>query len=92
MRLQPSASRTELLLACPRPFGLDAEVEADAPGEPARYGSAFHQVIAACLRAKKPLEQTAAYARAVDKAAKNAPPGQVSKAIQEVVQKYSRQV
>ncbi len=73
MRLQPSASRTELLLACPRPFGLDVEVEADAPGEPARYGSAFHQVIAACLRspAKKTLEQTAAYARAVDKAAKS---------------------
>lgn len=72
MGVQPSASRTELLLACPRPFDLDTKADDDLPGESARYGSAFHQVIAACLRpskGKKPLERTAAYAREVDRAA-----------------------
>lgn len=70
--MQPSASRTSLLLACPRPFG-DVELEADNPEEPALYGSAFHEIIAACLRSplKKPLEKNAkGYARVVGKAVK----------------------
>jgi hypothetical protein len=70
MGLQPSASRTALLLACPRPFDPALEADPDEPGEPARYGSAFHQVAAACLKSKKPLETTTAYARAVDAAAR----------------------
>lgn len=72
MGLQPSASKTELLLLCPRPFDPTLESEPDEPGEPARYGSAFHQILASCLRApaKKPLEKTLAYAKAVDRAAK----------------------
>jgi len=73
MGLQPSASKTELLLLCPRPFDPGLVAEPDEPGEPARYGSAFHQVIAACLRSpvKKPLEKSAgAYAKEIDRAAK----------------------
>lgn len=76
MGVQPSASRTGLLLACPRPFDPDTTSDPDLPGEPARYGSAFHACLAACLSPclsrplnKKPLEKTAAYAREVDRAA-----------------------
>lgn len=66
--MQPSASKTDLLLACPRPFEI--EVENSIAGEPARYGSAFHQILAACLRRKTaPLEKTAPYMKEVDKAA-----------------------
>jgi PD-(D/E)XK nuclease superfamily protein len=71
MSLQPTASRTELLLACPRPFDPTLESEPDLPGEPARYGSAFHQILAAALRgsAKKPLERSDRYPKEVDRAA-----------------------
>jgi hypothetical protein len=70
MGLQPSASRTDLLLACPRPFDVELE-DADASSQAARYGSAFHAVIAACLKSpkKKPLERALSYAKMVDKAA-----------------------
>lgn len=76
MSLQPSASKTEILLLCQRPFDSETQTAPDEPGEPALYGSAFHQIIAACLRTgwrgtrKAPLETTDAYARAVDRAAK----------------------
>lgn len=72
MGLQPSASRTALLLACPRPFDPELEEDPDLPGEPARYGSSFHQVLAACLRSPnaKPLERSTGYAKAVDAAVK----------------------
>lgn len=69
--MQPTASRTTLLLACPRPF--EVECEPDESEEPALYGSAFHEVIAACLRSpkKKLLESdTKAYARAIGRAVK----------------------
>lgn len=71
MGLQPSASRTGLLLACPRPFHPDTPTEYDPPGEPSRYGSAFHQVIATCLRAGATGKDLApgAYAKAIDAAA-----------------------
>lgn len=69
MGVQPSASRTELLLACPRPFDPDTTSDPDISGEPARYGSAFHSVLAVCLgTSKKPLEKTARYAREIDRA------------------------
>jgi hypothetical protein len=71
MPLQPSASRTSLLLACPRPFDPELEVESSEAGEAAKYGSAFHLALAACLAspAKKPLERSARYAREINKAA-----------------------
>lgn len=72
MGIQPSASKTALLLSCPRPFDPDLEPDPDLPGEPARYGSSFHAVLAACLRspAKKPLEKDSArYAKEIDRAA-----------------------
>jgi len=73
MGWQPSASKTDILLLCQRPFDPAIEAEPDEPGEPARYGSAFHEIAASCLRSpkKKPLEKTpAAFARAVTSAAK----------------------
>jgi hypothetical protein len=76
MNLQPSASKTGVFLLCQRPFDPGTQAEPDEPGEPALYGSAFHQIIGACLRTgwrgtkKAPLESTAEYARTVDRAAK----------------------
>lgn len=66
--LQPSASRTDLLLACQRPFGPDLEIEPEEPHEPSRYGSAFHRILASLLRAKRePVGDF--YANTVDRAA-----------------------
>jgi len=44
MTLQASASKSELLLQCARPFedGIETRNE---PGEPALYGSAFHELM-----------------------------------------------
>lgn len=73
MSLQPSASRTALLLACPRPFDPDLETESSPGGEAANYGTAFHHVIAECLAspAKKPLERSVdLYSKTVHKAAR----------------------
>jgi hypothetical protein len=67
----PSASKTRLLFGCPRPFDSDMPVEEDV-GDAARYGSAFHQIIAKCLRpirGAKVFERTARYAKEVDLAA-----------------------
>lgn len=50
MALQKSASKTALLLACPRPFAEDTETEHEEPGEAAVYGTKFHALIAAKLR------------------------------------------
>ena len=44
MGIQPTASKTGLILQCPRPFSEDTEVEPRDPEEPARYGSAIHEV------------------------------------------------
>ena len=49
MGLQPSASKTGLFLACQRPFDPAVTLEHDEAEEPARYGSAFHEVIAPLL-------------------------------------------
>lgn len=68
MRLQPTASLSALLLACPRPFEVEMEYS-PTTREPARYGSAFHQVLAACLRSKAGLSK-ARYAAEVERAAK----------------------
>jgi len=72
MSLQPSASRTSLLLACPRPFDPELETESSSSGEAANYGSAFHLVTATCLApAKQPLERSVdRYSKVVHKAAK----------------------
>jgi hypothetical protein len=48
MGLQPTGSKTDLLLNCQYPFADDVEVN-DPPGEPARYGSAFHELMAGVL-------------------------------------------
>lgn len=68
MGIQPSASVTGLLLACQRPFDPELQLEASEPGEPARYGSAFHFVLAEMLRAKKAMS-AGTYAKWIDFAA-----------------------
>ncbi len=45
MGKQVTASKTPLLLQCSRPFAADTDIEYDEPSEPARYGSAFHEVL-----------------------------------------------
>jgi hypothetical protein len=47
--MQPSASRTELLLECSYPFDPRHTFAPGEVGEPARYGSAFHEVLARVL-------------------------------------------
>jgi hypothetical protein len=42
---QVTASRVHQLLKCARPFDPDVELEEDDPGEPARYGSAAHELM-----------------------------------------------
>lgn len=42
--LQPSASRSDILIECSFPFGKESTWE--VPSEPARYGSAFHALMA----------------------------------------------
>jgi hypothetical protein len=44
--MQPSASKTTLLLNCQYPFDPNLELPPDEGGAAARYGSAFHEVIA----------------------------------------------
>lgn len=72
MKYQATASRTSLLLACPRPFEEETELEDDLPKEAARYGSAFHKVVGACLRSlkNKPLEATDRFPKEITIAAK----------------------
>lgn len=43
MSHQVSASQTDLVLQCPRPFEEDTEITQDDPGEPALWGRAFHE-------------------------------------------------
>ena len=49
MTLQKTASKTALLLQCPRPFADDTETEADPPGEAAIYGTRWHKATASTL-------------------------------------------
>lgn len=67
MGWQPSASKTEILLLCPRPFDPALEEPEDMPGEPALYGSAFHRIMAVCLASPGTLEAHNKYSKLVDK-------------------------
>lgn len=51
MGLQLTASKTALLLQCPRPFAPSTEIEIDKPGDAALYGSAFHECMAISIGA-----------------------------------------
>src|SRR5882757_8630943 len=52
--MQITASKTALLLQCPRPFSKGVEIEPSDPGEAALYGQQFHRYIAALLREEIP--------------------------------------
>ena len=49
--IQPTMSKTDLLLNCPWPFNREAPIDPDVP-EYTRYGSAFHELMAICLSAR----------------------------------------
>lgn len=49
MTLQITASKTPLLLQCPRPFAHDTDTETGDVGEPAIYGQRFHSGMARVL-------------------------------------------
>lgn len=48
--IQKTASKTALLLQCPRPFSEGVELEEQNAGEAAIYGTKFHNLMAAKLR------------------------------------------
>jgi hypothetical protein len=50
--LQITASKTGLLLQCPRPFDPETETEVGDVGEAAVYGTRFHKGMAAILRGR----------------------------------------
>ena len=70
MGLQPSASKTALLLACQRPFAEDVATDTTFATEPMRYGSAFHEVEALLLLKVLKKAEGALYTKAVEDAAK----------------------
>jgi hypothetical protein len=47
VELQPTMSRSELLLNCQWPFGM--KLVREEPSEPAQYGTAFHKIMAKAL-------------------------------------------
>lgn len=49
MSLAKTASKTALLLACPRPFSEGVELEEQSAGEAAIYGTKFHNAMAQVL-------------------------------------------
>lgn len=68
----PSASRAALLLQCSRPFDSTLQLPSDPPGEPARWGSAWHEVGAHVLRLQDPkMPRTKELHRLAAKAAKH---------------------
>lgn len=71
--MQPSSSKTALLLQCPRPFDPQVEeagqIEREEPSESMRYGSAFHAIIAPVLL-KPQMVKTQSYIRLVDREAR----------------------
>lgn len=69
MGMQPSASKTGLLLACQRPFDSELTYEREEADEPSRYGSAFHVLMAPLLLGKL-VDQGARYDNTIEKTAK----------------------
>jgi len=65
MKIQPSASRSALLLECSYAFSV--EIEPEPGGEPSRYGVAFHSLLAFLLLKKGSRD---GYDRVVDAAVK----------------------
>ncbi len=74
MGVQISASKTDVLLTCPRPFDEATVILPEETNEAALYGSAWHRITGKCLakavrNKSKPLELTDEYVRVVDRAA-----------------------
>lgn len=45
MGLQPTASKSELLIGCARPFSPETDTPHEEPGYAAKYGSALHELL-----------------------------------------------
>lgn len=59
MGVQDTASKTHLLLNCPRPFAADTPIESQEAGEASRYGSALHEAAEHLLNATEAPDLTA---------------------------------
>ena len=69
--MQPSASRSALLVACSKPFDPDLVFPRDLPGEPARWGSAWHEVAAKILAGSRKMPTVVKLASMTLKAARH---------------------
>lgn len=63
MGIQVSASRTHLLLHCPRPFAAATEIEPQEAGEASRYGSGLHETVKSLLESNGAFADVAAIGR-----------------------------
>lgn len=69
--MQASASRSALLLQCSRPFDPDLKFPRDEPGEPARWGSAWHEVAATIVSTTRKMPTVVKLAAMALKAARH---------------------
>lgn len=69
--MQPSASRSSLLKQCSKPFDPDLQFPRDVPGEPARWGSAWHEVAAVVISGTRRLPTVKTLAAMTLKAARH---------------------
>ena len=69
--MQPSASRSTLLIACSKPFDPDLQFPRDLPGEPAKWGSAWHEVAAVVIAGSRKLPTVAKLSALALKAARH---------------------
>ena len=69
--MQPSASRSTLLIACSKPFDPDLQFPRDLPGEPAKWGSAWHEVAAVVIAGSRKLPTVAKLSALTLKAARH---------------------
>lgn len=56
MPIQPTASKSALLLQCPRPFEEGTEIEPSEPGEAAVWGTRVHKALERCAKAQAPTD------------------------------------
>jgi hypothetical protein len=69
MGVQDTASKTHLLLNCPRPFAADTPIEHQEAGEASRYGSALHEAVEHLLNGTNPPDLTAKWSLPTESAA-----------------------
>jgi hypothetical protein len=68
MGLQPTASKTALLLECQRPFDPETEIEEREPNEAATYGTKFHAAMLRVMTGQRWADTDLDFVRHVDAA------------------------